>query len=66
MSTYLYDGTFPNLLNLITKLINHNIKPTDIKPKDNFETTLLDEGITLELDEAFRVKDLKIQFLLIL
>ena len=60
MSTYLYDGTFPNLLNLITKLINHNIKPTDIKPKDNFETTLLDEGITLELDEAFRVKDLKI------
>ena len=45
---YIYDGTFLNLLSLITFLIKNNIKPTNIV-NSNYEPTLLDEIININI-----------------
>ena len=42
--TYLYNGSFLNLLTLIEYLIKNRIKPLNIKDT-NYEATLLDEII---------------------
>ncbi len=51
---YLYDGTFLNLLNLISFLIKNNIKPLNIVDA-NYEPTLLDKIINLKITNNLNI-----------
>ncbi len=57
---YIYDGTFPSLLNLINDLLKRNIKPFDICGDENDAPTLLNNVITLELNPNFDIKEIKL------
>lgn len=57
---YIYDGTFPSLLNLINDLLKRNIKPFDICGNENDAPTLLNNVITLELNPNFDIKEIKL------
>lgn len=49
-NVYLYDGSFENLLILISELLNFKNNPDDIKDKYKFSPSLLDNAIDLKLD----------------
>ena len=57
---YLYDGTFRSLLDLINKLIQLKMKPLDIRKKEKFESTLLDDIVELELDLKFDINKINV------
>lgn len=57
---YIYDGTFPSLLNLINDLLKRNIKPFDICGNEKDAPTLLNNVITLELNPNFDIKEIKL------
>lgn len=60
--TYLYNGSFLNLLTLIEYLIKNRIKPLNIKDT-NYEATLLDEIINLNLaDNELVINNIKSEF----
>lgn len=48
---YLYDGSFPNLINLINYLINAKIKPGNIKEEYIYQPNLIDNTIKLKLSK---------------
>ena len=60
MHSYLYDGTFKSLLDLISKLIKLKTKPLDIKEKENFRPNILDDVIELELNMDFDISKIKV------
>ena len=57
---YLYDGSINTLLDLMTRLIYHKIKPFDIKTSDTYTPSLLDDVVTLELDHDFDIHKLNV------
>ena len=60
MHSYLYDGTFKSLLDLISKLIKLKTKPLDIKEKENFRPNILDDVMELELNMDFDISKIKV------
>lgn len=48
-SVFIYEDTFINLLNLIFYLVNHNIKPADLK-NTYYNPNLLDKIVNLKID----------------
>ena len=47
---YLYDGSFNELLDLISKLLKLNSKPLNIYKEEDYQPSLLDEAVKLELN----------------
>lgn len=54
---YIYEGTFRELLMLISSLIVMGITPSDIVQKDNYEPNLFEEIRELKLSERYRIYD---------
>ena len=52
---YLYDGNFSTLIDLITQLLAFKTKPLNICAKNEYQPSLLDETIELELDNNFNI-----------
>ena len=57
---YLYDGSFPELLDLINKLLEQNSRPLGIYNKEDYEPSLLEEAVKLELNNTFDINKLKV------
>ena len=57
---YLYDGNFSTLMDLITKLLAFKTKPLNICAKNEYQPSLLDETIELELDNNFNINKIQI------
>lgn len=57
---YLYDGTFIGLLNLINKLFEVNQKPLNIYKEEDYQPSLLEEAIKLELNDDFDQTKIKL------
>ena len=57
---YLYDGNFSTLIDLITKLLAFKTKPLNICAKNEYQPSLLDETIELELDNNFNINKIQI------
>ena len=57
---YLYDGSFPELLDLINKLLEQNSRPLGIYNKEDYEQSLLEEAVKLELNNTFDINKLKV------
>lgn len=57
---YLYDGNFSTLMDLITKLLAFKTKPLNICAKNEYQPSLLDETIELELDNNFDISKIKV------
>lgn len=55
---YLYDGSFNELLDLISKLLKLNSKPLNIYKEEDYQPSLLDEAVKLELNNAFDINKL--------
>ena len=51
---YLYDGSFLNLLSLITFLIKNNLKPLNIVD-NNYNPNLLDNIINLKINNNSKI-----------
>lgn len=57
---YLYDGNFSTLMDLITKLLAFKTKPLNICAKNEYQPSLLNETIELELDNNFNINKIQI------
>ena len=57
---YLYDGSFPSLLNLINKLLELNSRPLNIYKEEDYQPSLLEEAVKLELKDAFDINKIKV------